>query len=229
MGLPQQADLEGIAPPARANLQERVYRELRQAVMRGHFPPGRSLTIRAVAAALGTSAMPVREALRQLVAERALAMLPNRSFGTPLMSLAQFDDLKHIRMRIEGFAAAEAARRIDRATLRELERIDGAMAHAVRQVERARFIALNQEFHFTIYGAAGSAVLLPIIESLWLQIGPYLTFVFASGARPSVTHATHRPVIAALKRRDPAAAEAALAADIGEAALILQRVASFAP
>ncbi len=228
MAMPLQAELTEFAPLSRENLQERVYRALRQALMRGAFPPGRSLTIRALAAALKTSAMPVREALRQLVAERALAMLPNRSFGTPLMTVAQFDDLRRIRMRIEGFAAAEAANRIDRATLQHLEEIDAEMAAASRRVRRERFIELNQEFHFTIYEAAGSAVLMPIIESLWLQIGPYLTFVFPDGERPQVTHATHRPVIAALKRGDAAAAEAALAADIDKAGDVLKRVATFA-
>lgn len=228
MAMPLQAELREIAPMSRENLQERVYRALRQALMRGAFPPGRSLTIRALAGALKTSAMPVREALRQLVAERALAMLPNRSFGTPLMTVAQFDDLRRIRMRIEGFAAAEAAGRIDRETLLRLEEIDAEMAAASRRVRRERFIELNQEFHFTIYEAAGSAVLMPIIESLWLQIGPYLTFVFPDGERPQVTHATHRPVIVALKRGDAAAAQAALAADIDKAGEILKRVATFA-
>jgi len=226
--MPLQAELTEFAPLSRENLQERVYRALRHALMRGAFPPGRSLTIRALAAALKTSAMPVREALRQLVAERALTMLPNRSFGTPLMTVAQFDDLRRIRMRIEGLAAAEAATRIDRTTLQHLEEIDTAMATAARRVKRERFIELNQEFHFTIYEAAGSAVLMPIIESLWLQIGPYLTFVFPDGERPQVTHATHRPVIVALKRRDAAAAEAALAADIDKAGEVLKRIATFA-
>jgi DNA-binding GntR family transcriptional regulator len=229
MALPLQADLEGLAPPPRENLQERVYRALRQALMRGHVPPGRSLTIRAVATALGTSAMPVREALRQLVAERALVMLPNRSFGTPLLTLGGFEDLKAIRMEVEGFAAGQAAARMERATLAELTRIDQAMDEAARRVERARYIGLNQDFHFTLYRAAGSAVLLPIIESLWLQAGPYLTWVFASGPRPSVGHARHKPILTALRRQDAAAARAALAADIEEAGAILRRLASFAP
>jgi DNA-binding GntR family transcriptional regulator len=226
MGLPLAVELQGITPPPRENLQERVYRELRRALMSGLFPPGRALTIRAMAAALGTSVMPVREALRQLVAERAVVVRPNRSFATPRMTRTAFADLTRIRVHIEGFAAAEAARRMTPATLRALQALNEAMAEAEAAHDGRRYVELNHQFRFTLYEAADSPVLLPIIESLWLQIGPYLTFLFTEDGAV-VSLAPHRALLAALRRRDPAAAQAALARDIGEAAALLERVATF--
>ena len=65
--------LDTAPEPGRARAaQERVYRELREAIVTGRFVPGRPVTLRGVAVELGVSPMPVREALRQLVAERAL-------------------------------------------------------------------------------------------------------------------------------------------------------------
>ena len=69
----------------RETLHDRAYLELKKAIMSGAIRPGATITIRAMATALGTSPMPVREALRRLVAERALEMLPTRSVTLPLM------------------------------------------------------------------------------------------------------------------------------------------------
>ena len=59
-----------------ATLQERVYRELAHSIMTGHYAPGEALTIRALAADLGTSVMPVREALQRLYSDGAVVVTP---------------------------------------------------------------------------------------------------------------------------------------------------------
>src|SRR5271169_1570774 len=72
--------------PARDTLQQRVYHALARGLMGGMFTPGEAVSLRTLAARLGTSAMPVREAVSRLIAERALVMLPNRSVIIPRMS-----------------------------------------------------------------------------------------------------------------------------------------------
>jgi DNA-binding GntR family transcriptional regulator len=76
----------------------------------------------------------------------------------------------------------------------------------------------NRAFHFTIYRQSGSSVLLPIIESLWLQFGPYLRAAserFDGGEGRGTNF--HVDILEALARADGAAARAALEADIGRA------------
>ena len=63
----------------RNTLNEEVYEQLKQALMTGRIAPGATMTIRSLAASFGISPMPVREALRRLVAEHVLFLLPNRS------------------------------------------------------------------------------------------------------------------------------------------------------
>ena len=225
MALSTAADLAAINPLQRETLQERVYRQLKVSLMGGKFPPGRSMTIRALAGALGTSPMPVREALRQLVAERALEMLPSRSFGIELMTPERFADLLRIRVEIEGFAAAEAASRIEPNRIERLASINDEMSVASKNADREAYIALNQQFHFGIYETAGSNVLLPMLESLWLQIGPYLNFVFDHGRQPDVSLDHHFDALEGLRARDARLARSAIVADIsGAADVILSKV-----
>jgi DNA-binding GntR family transcriptional regulator len=227
MGAVFGAELTVLTPPARQTLQDRVYRELRMAIMRGKFLPGRSLTIRAVAAALRTSSMPVREALRQLVAERALDTLPNRSFGVPLLTRQRFKDLVEVRVEIEGYAAARAGTRATADLARRLEQINQAMTGAAQIGDREMYVARNQEFHFLIYETAGSEVLLPIIETLWLQSGPYIAHVFSEGPSPKVALDRHQGAIEAFRRGDADRMRTMIGGDIADAAQIILGGAQF--
>ena len=101
----------GLSMPereAREPIHQWVFRGLRRAIMSGRFPPGQAVTIRGLADRMGVSAMPVREALRRLVAERALALLDNRRVRVPVMTAERFDELLAARMALETEAAVRA-------------------------------------------------------------------------------------------------------------------------
>ena len=209
----------GLAPVGRDTVQDRVYTELRRALIGGLFAPGQVLTIRQLADALMTSTMPVREALGRLITEQALEMMPNRSIRVPPVTMDRIEDLLRARILIEGEAMALAAGRI---TPKQLDTIRAIMA----EWEEMRLggnpatvdneAALNQAFHFEIYRACGSTILLPMIESLWLQSGPFTRaaiFAFSeAGAHDAARF--HHDIVKALQTSDAAAARAALVADI---------------
>jgi DNA-binding GntR family transcriptional regulator len=222
------SELEMLVPPGRETLQERVYLELKGAIMCGRFPPGQSLTIRALATALRTSTMPVREALRQLVVEQGVENRANRSFAIPLISRRRFEDLTKIRCEIEGYAGSLAATRIDAATLKRAVEFEREMVEAEELQDRDRYIASNQHFHFAIYRAADSEVLMPIIEMLWLQVGPYIKAVFIKGRRSKVSLNRHESILKALRRHNPSQARDMVAADITDAATHILENAKFA-
>ena len=98
-----------IAPVDLTTLQERVYRELREALYQGRLTAGGSLTIRGLSSALGTSEMPVREALKRLLAERILVQAPNRTFLIMPMTASRLHELIKIRITVEGMAVRLAA------------------------------------------------------------------------------------------------------------------------
>src|SRR5688500_16434787 len=92
----------------RNTLNEEVYQQLKQALMTGRIAPGSTMTIRSLAASFGISPMPVREALRRLVAEHVLVLLPNRSVSLPIITRERFREITRIRTSLEGLAAEEA-------------------------------------------------------------------------------------------------------------------------
>lgn len=208
-----------LAPVGRETVQDRVYSELRRALIGGLFEPSQVLTIRGLADALVTSTMPVREALGRLITEKALEALPNRSVRVPPITLERIDDLLRARALIEGEAIALAAARMDPRQIATIETILGewdemrALKHK-KDVDRE--VTLNQSFHFEIYRACGSAVLIPMIESLWLQSGPCIRvaiYAFSEAGEVDTAH-YHRSIVAALAAQDAQAAREALVADI---------------
>jgi DNA-binding GntR family transcriptional regulator len=205
------------APPSppgqRETLHGRVYRELRQAIVSGQFVPGRPVTLRGVAEELGVSPMPVREALRQLVAERALVMFDNRRIAVPAMSPSRFAELCLARTLLEPELATLALPRMTATNVASMQTIDGEIDEALARGDTGAYMRRNHDFHFTLYRAAGSSVLLPLVGSLWLQVGPFLRMVVGRlGTGRVADH--HRAAIQAIRARNEASLRDAIRADI---------------
>jgi DNA-binding GntR family transcriptional regulator len=208
-----------LAPVGRETLHERVYAELRRSLIHGVFEAGQVLRIVELAETLQTSTMPVREALARLVSEQALEALPNRSVRVPLVTRERLDDLALARPLIEEQLVALALPNLSKDDFKELRRLTLACEAAFKSddPDKARATSeLNHAFHFYIYQAAGSAVLIPIVESLWLQSGPYVRAAAhihdENRGIPAVHH--HWALIEALERGDKDGARRALTDDI---------------
>ncbi|ASC90766.1 GntR family transcriptional regulator [Alcaligenes faecalis] len=169
------APLEAFQPIVRQSVNEAVYQALRNKLMHGEYRAGQVLGIQYLADALGTSTMPVREALRRLVAQQGLEPLPNGTTRVPLITKACLSDIRRARVLIEGTVTEWAGPFLTSSVLDQLEQL----AQEITQERRtpkgvASSLEKNRIFHFTIYGAAQSPVMLAMIESLWLQSGAYL-------------------------------------------------------
>jgi DNA-binding GntR family transcriptional regulator len=208
-----------LAPVGRETVQDRVYTELRRALIGGLFEPSQVLTIRGLADVLATSTMPVREAVGRLITEKALEALPNRSARVPPITVERMDDLLRTRILIEGEAIALATERMTPPDLARIEAIllEWDEMRALMQVQDIdRELTLNQAFHFEIYRSCGSSVLMPMIESLWLQSGPCIRVaIYAFTEAGEVDTAQyHRRIVSALAAKNVEAARDALAGDI---------------
>jgi DNA-binding GntR family transcriptional regulator len=218
----------GAAAAERDTLRLRVYRALARGLMAGMYRPGEAVTLRTLAKRLGTSAMPVREAVSRLIAERALTLLPNRSVIVPRMSRGRFAQLSRARKMLEGALAEGAAARATPELLQKLAAADDAMKACVARDDFRGALTGNMAFHFTLYEAAGEEVLLPLIEMLWLQAGPFLALSLSMpGVHWTARH--HQAVMTALHAADGAAARRAIEADIAETSEQLLAKAVFAP
>lgn len=210
---------DGLSPVGRETLHDRVYAELRRSLIHGMFDAGDLLRIQDLAATLQTSTMPVREALGRLVSEQALESLPNRTVRVPVVTRERLDDLASARCLIEGELTALALPRLTPEDFDRLKSLtlDCEAAFRGDAADKAHSTSeLNHAFHFHIYRAAGSAVLIPIVESLWLQSGPYVRAaaqIHDENRDMSGTH-HHRALIEALERGDKNQSVKALRDDI---------------
>ena len=194
-------------------VQQRVYSELRTDILLGRIAPGEALTIRGLAERLGVSAMPIREALRRLAAERAVELLGNRRIRIPLMSPDRFDDLLAARVALETEAATRALSHVDDALIAKLEEYDAEVDAGMLARDYDRWLSANFAFHRTLYSATPDSVFVPLIESLWLQIGPFLRQALLE-VGPDYLLDRHGEALAALRARNRMALRIAIEADL---------------
>jgi DNA-binding GntR family transcriptional regulator len=200
-------------PSGRGSVQDRVLASLRYGLMSGLFVPGQVVSLRKLAESLGTSPMPVRESLSRLVAANALEELPNRSVRVPRLSAKGLVELFEVRTLIEGMAARIACEQVTESLIDELAAINGALIAAHRKRDMAAVLVQNQKFHFRVYKAANSDILMPLIESLWLRCGPTMFHSFVA-PKDLWDTSQHLALLDAFRRRDRQAAQKAMVADI---------------
>jgi DNA-binding GntR family transcriptional regulator len=197
----------------RAHIKDLVLRRLRRGLMTGAFIPGQVMGLRALAAAFGTSSMPIREGLSQLVAANVLEDLPSGSVRVPRLSASKLKELFEVREVVESMAAKAALRNVNADLLKRLTAINKGLLAAIDRRDVLECLSINQEFHFTLYEAAKSDVLMPLIESLWLLSGPTMYFSFMVSNSPWDA-SEHKKIIDGLKAGDAAAVQRALSRDI---------------
>ena len=208
------------SPVPRGTLPDEIYRRIRTLILDGEIAPGELVTIQGLADAFGVSAMPVRVALQRLVVERALTVVSGRSVGIPKLEAARFTDLCRVRAEVETTATMWATDNLRPAGIQRLEKLIGMMAEAIVDNSPHQYVRVNHEFHFTIYRASGSEILLGMIEELWLQVSPYFHLLHDSG-NYKFANREHERLLDALKHRDAARAGACIRADIEGAAKVL--------
>lgn len=206
-------DLPLLPRAKKETVSQNVYRCLRHAVMIGRIPPGRALTIREIAEALNVSMMPVREALRLLSAERALEVRDNRRVQVPHMTASRFRELCELRVVLETHAALGALPYITADRIATIEEIDSRIDEANLRSDFEQAIALNQDFHRTIYLAKPDQESLPLIESVWLQLGPFIRIAL-SRLDDYYRIDRHAEAMKALRRQDPIGLRVAIEADV---------------
>ncbi|NBN64557.1 GntR family transcriptional regulator [Pannonibacter tanglangensis] len=214
--------------PGRRLARDHVEQSLRTALLTGRFIPGKAVTLRGLAQDLGVSPMPVREAIQRLAAENALHLKPSGRVQVPEMTESRFEEILATRVLLEPELARRALPFLDKAAARDLEDIDLKMDVSIATGDPEAYLTQNHAFHFRIYGAARSQVMLPLVESLWLQFAPYMRTVYGRvGTAILIDH--HKEAVRAIRARDGEALAAAIQADIREGMSFLDRAGAPAP
>jgi DNA-binding GntR family transcriptional regulator len=208
----------------RDSLTSRVYQELREGLLKGNLKPGERLKIRDLAATLGVSETPIREAVMQLVREGGLEIRAGQAIRVVRLGLARYLELRDIRLLLEGLAAERATPRMASEAIDALEEVHQRLIRSEQAGEWSAALEMNYVFHHTLYRAAAMPALMEMLERMWLQVGPLLNLMYPH-ARPTYRgRHQHLNVLDALRHRDAVAARSAIQDDMIEGGTGLVRL-----
>ncbi len=209
------------AGDAPSSLREQVYNDLRNRLITGRIAPGVGISTRGLAQEIGVSQMPVRDALGRIAAEGALQIRSKRAVMVPRMTPARFDEIMRLRRLLEPMVASAALPHIDADLLARITAADHATDAALAGGDVLAYMQSNHRFHSLIYGAAPLPLALRMIDSLWMQFGPFMRVVYGRYGTTRMID-QHRVATDAIAAGDAAALGSAIAADIGDCADLMQ-------
>lgn len=197
--------------PLTTFIREVVSEEIRS----GLISPGERLIEEDLAEAFNVSRTPVREALRQLQVEGLVRSVHNRGFVVNDI-LEDVDVVFNIRARVEGYAAALAARRAGADELESLRDLQLQLTRAVSAGDKNAAVELNSQFHQRVMAAAGSKRLADLIETLRTDYVSYQVVSMYDEEQLRASIREHEEIIEALWRRDGHAADVAVQSHINK-------------
>ncbi len=201
----------------------RVFREdvkeyLLDAILHGRLQPGDRIIETRVAQELGVSQGPVREALRDLEMFGFVVSEPFRGSRVRQTTSAELIEIYPIRAALEGVGAREAARRIDQVTIDTLNQYVEEMRDAARADDRKAHVTADIALHRTILQASGNRLLYQMWEATRMSSSSYVSISLVKRTLMELAD-RHLPIIAALEKGDPIAAEAEMRRHIEDLAL----------
>jgi len=192
---------------ARTTTAGRAVDALRRAILSGELLAGRSIRQEELAAQLGISRIPLREALRQLQAEGFVTSAPHRGVVVATLSLEGLREICEIRAQLEGHVLALAVPLHDAKSLAEVE----AALAATREDDFGEgWTNLNLRFHRALYAPARRPLILSEIERYHAHTERYLRVHAALFQHRDAADREHRLMVDAIRARDPERAVAVL-------------------
>ncbi|WP_326794446.1 GntR family transcriptional regulator [Streptomyces sp. NBC_01808] len=209
-----------LHPLSSGSLADQVADALRDAILEGRYPPGTRLVERTIAAELGVSHIPVREALSRLADEGLTERTPRRGSRVATLTARELDELSTLRIVLEQFVVARVGERMTPRTERELRRIVEAMHRAAADGNFRRVFDLDQRFHERLWELADHRMLNELVTQLRSRIGAFLRAATAAlpPERLEQHAASHDVLLDALLDDDPETGRAEMARHIEAAA-----------
>jgi DNA-binding GntR family transcriptional regulator len=197
----------------RQRASDEVYQALRHSILGQVFKPGGRLQVDEIAARLGVSLTPVRQAIQQLAAEGLVEIRPRSGTFVALLTEREVEETCELRCALECLAAELAVQRASSDDLAEFRRILLELGKPVETEEdRQRHESENSRLHGLLIQCSGNSRLAATYKSL----NAHLQIVRAHGRdvfwaeRLPVEHAEHEEIVAAIEARDTARLVAAL-------------------
>jgi len=209
-------------PAAERSEADQAYQRLQRMIIELELPPGTPLTEPTLVERIGIGRTPVREALRRLAVERLVTIFPRRGMVVGHLGLGEVQQLFEARDTIEAEIAALAARRASERDDALLAGLNGAVHRAQEEGSFVAFLEADRRLHHGFAQVARSLFLeealgriLPLNAWLWH------THLVRYGIRDD-DYASHDAIVAAIARRAPTEARAAMVAHVDRSRELLR-------
>ncbi len=199
--------------PVKMPDHEKAYRALRDMILYGELMPGQAVTIQGLVETLGMGMTPIREAIRRLTSQGALAFKGNRRVWVPLLSVSEWDEIAFVRLSVEPRLAYMSVENMKDSDVQRLKSIDDNLNQAIADGDVRGYLEWNTVFHKELYALSGAGVLISIADMLWLRGGPSLRVLLGRYGTANLPD-KHAEALEAMRARDGTALAAAIAADI---------------
>lgn len=196
------------------SLTERAYAEIRNCVITLAFRPGEFLNESVISAAIGIGRTPVHEALHRLQTEGLVQIVPRKGVLIRSDSLNDVISLIETRMLVEPSGMALAAQRAKSHHLQTLQSLLKQSRRAIKDGDRARYMALDAKFHDEIVAATDNTVLADVMRMLHQRAVRIWNLQVWTDADLRLTQTEHEAIFGALKSEDAEAASAAARAHL---------------
>ena len=183
-------------------LRDVVFKTLREAILRGDLKPGERLMELQLAAKLGVSRTPIREAIRMLQQEGLAVTIPRRGAEVAAMTEKDMEDVLQVREALEILAVQLASEKITKEQIAELEERLKAFEQAVETVEVKQIAQSDIDFHDLIYTAAENPRLVVLLNNLREQIYRYRVEYLKDEKNYPRLIEEHRQIMQGLKERN---------------------------
>jgi DNA-binding GntR family transcriptional regulator len=202
-------EAEPLQPPPLARppaLPDVILDELRRRLVAGRYAPGDRIAADAIAAELDVSAIPVREALRVLLAEGRVEYVPHRGYRVTRLSFDEIEEIFLILRLLEAEALRRGVPAMSHAAVRRmrglLQQLEAPLPEAGADAIRA-LVAAHRAFHFVPMECADVPRLVAEVGRMWDTTAHYRTLcVFADDATYRAAYAEHRAILQACAARD---------------------------
>lgn len=152
---------------------DQVYDVLERTILTGELAAGSPLRVRDVATMVGTSVMPVREAIRRLEEAGLVERVPHKGAVVKTFTVAELIHIYDVRTILEVDAATRGAPNISKTELRQMQAVLRKLAKAVENEDAILALDYDEEMLRILYRASGNPVLVNQIDQLWLKCRAY--------------------------------------------------------
>jgi len=176
-------------------------------IRKGILKEGDRIVEKPLCDAMGVSRTPLREALRLLSSEGLIQLIPNKGARVAQPSMQDIREMFQVMSLLEGTCARQCVEKLNEKGLRKLENLHEKLEKHAEEKNYEKYMAVNHNYHSLVQELAGSKILSEVINGLRQKILLYRYRQIYMPNRLAASMQEHRDLQAALRAKNPEAAE----------------------